>query len=76
MDADPRFVWPSDDNMVVAKPAVWYEYDTHPNKGYWAYEIEGKANLCPEDFLTPYVEGKEEYTEELPCHVYFKQGKV
>lgn len=43
-----------DDNMVIKGKPFWYEYDDHPNKGYWNYPIVGKANECPEDFLRIY----------------------
>jgi len=44
-----------DDNMVVDGDAEWYPYAYHPNKGYWQYPIVGKANMCPEDHLSPYI---------------------
>lgn len=75
MDSNPDFITPSDDNMVVNGDAIWMDYDNHPKGGYWSYPIEGKANPCPEDFLTPYVKGQKYYREELPCHVYYKQRK-
>ena len=75
MDENPNYTFPLDDNMVVDGEPQWYSYERHPNGGYWQYPIAGKANECPEDFLTPYVEGQEEYTVELPCHVYFKARK-
>ena len=43
-----------DDNMTISGEPHWYEYDNHPNKGYWNYPIIGKANECPEDFLRLY----------------------
>ncbi len=73
MDENPEFTFPHDDNMVVDGDPIWEENEFHPKKGYWSYPIKGKANNCPEDFLTPYVEGQEEYTIELPCHIYFKK---
>jgi hypothetical protein len=48
-----------DDNMVVNGEPFWYDYDNHPNKGYWLYPIAGKANECPEDFLRLYNGQKE-----------------
>lgn len=76
MDENPDFTFPLDDDMVVSSEPFWKSNENHPNGGYWAYPIEGKANPCPEDFLTPYVEGQEEYTDELPCHVYYKSRKA
>lgn len=75
MDENPDFTIPHEDNMVVNGEPNWYVYEKHPNGGYWQYPIEGKANECPEDFLTPYIEGQKEYTIELPCHIYYKQRK-
>jgi hypothetical protein len=75
MHENPEFIHPLDDNMVVDGKPNWRAYECHPNGGYWSYPIKDKANECPEDFLTPYVEGQEEYTIELPCHIYFKMKK-
>ena len=75
MDSDPEFTFPHDYDMVVSAEPVWMDYENHPEGGYWYYPIVGKANGCPEDFLTPHVEGQKEYTEELPCHKYFRQRK-
>ena len=43
-----------DDNMTIEDEPTWYEYDNHPNKGYWTYPIIGKSNDCPEDLLRLY----------------------
>jgi len=43
-----------DDNMTINGKAHWFEYENHPNKGYWQYPIIDKANECPEDFLMLY----------------------
>lgn len=43
-----------DNNMTIKSKPFWYDYDNHPNKGYWCYLIEGKENECPEDFLRLY----------------------
>ena len=48
-----------DDDMTISGEPFWYDYDNHPNKGYWLYPIDGKANECPEDFLILYT-GQEE----------------
>ncbi len=75
VDEDPSFNIPHDDNMVVTSPPAWESNMFHPKGGYWAYPISGKSNFCPEDFLTPYVEGQKHYNTDLPCHIYFKQRK-
>jgi hypothetical protein len=72
MDENPEFTFPLDDNMVVNGDPTWEDSEFHPNGGYWNYPIKGKANKCPEDFLTPYLEGQVEYDVELPCHIFFK----
>ena len=41
----------SDEYFVIEGDAVWYNYENHPNGGYWQYPIEGKANECPQGFL-------------------------
>lgn len=48
-----------DNNMIIDSDPFWYEYDNHPNKGYWQYSIIGKSNECPEDFLRLYTEQEE-----------------
>ena len=48
-----------EDDMTINGKPFWYEYENHPNKGYWQYPIIGKANECPEDFLRLY-NGQEE----------------
>lgn len=48
-----------EDDMTIESKPFWYNYDNHPNKGYWLYPIIGKANECPEDFLRLYT-GQEE----------------
>lgn len=47
-----------DNNMIIKSEPFWYEYDNHPNKGYWLYPIIDKANECPEDFLRLYSDQK------------------
>lgn len=37
--------------MIIDGEPFWYEYENHPNGGYWQYPIKGKANDCPEDLL-------------------------
>lgn len=37
--------------MVIADEGSWYPYENHPDGGYFQYEIEGKANECPENLL-------------------------
>ena len=73
MYTDPEFTIPADDNMVVSGDPSWYEYENHPNGGYWQYPIKGKANECPEDLLLPYVKGQEEY--QLPVEFQRKRKK-
>lgn len=75
MDENPDFDYPLDDNMVVAEPGEWCRHSDHPEGGYWEYKIVGKANACPEAFLTPWIEGQKYYHEVLPCHLEFKARK-
>lgn len=52
-----------DDNMTIKDEPYWYDYENHPEKGYWLYPIIGKANDCPEDFLRLYTGQK--YASEV-----------
>ena len=38
-------------DFIVASDPQWYDYAAHPEGGYWQYEIEGRANSCPDDHL-------------------------
>lgn len=39
---------------IITSDPTWYPYKSHPNGGYWTYELKDKANECPEDFLDLY----------------------
>ncbi len=71
MNENPKYTLPLDDNFIVSSEGSWHIYEEHPNGGYWEYGIEGKENDCPEDFLTPFIEGQLHYLIQLPCHIYF-----
>ncbi len=57
MHPDPDFTLPLDDKMIVEGEPRWNPY----GKGYYEYNIIGKANPSPEGLLLPYVEGQKHY---------------